>query len=117
MNKIQSLIDDANKGAMAPNTAYEDISQILIAEGIVKDDVLINPDDMLVHPKNRESLRVNAYNVHKNGNQVDVIGVMMKELAESACFEICPLEPMKSDQLTFNQKHVKQAKQFCSACL
>ncbi len=107
--QVQNLIDQANKGEIAPLTAYEDIWVILYDLHICKEAVL-NVDDVACHPCNRERLGLNGYNVHRNGNEVDKVGVDLNELNKAACFELCPLEPKRSSQLQFNARLVQNSK-------
>lgn len=106
---VQSCIDQANKGELAPNTAYEDIWTMLQEKNIVSVKTL-TPEKVACHPSNRGSLGINGYNAHRNGLAVDSAGCDLKELGKAACFERCPLEPMRSFQLDFNQKMITNAK-------
>ena len=66
--------------------------------------------DIMCHTANRGSLGLNGYNVHRNGHEVDKIGVDMKELGKARRFEVCPLEPTKSAQVNFNARIVEKTK-------
>jgi len=106
--KVQSMIDSALKGELAPNTAYENIWEDLLAAQIVKVGVL-NVDEVGCHPCNRGKLGLNGHNVQRNGHEVDKVGVDLNELHKAASFELCPLEPKKSFQLKFNNDLVQNA--------
>ena len=103
VHDVQAIIDDTNRGGIAPNTAYEDISSMLTEHGIVKDKVL-QVDELGVHPSNRGRLGLNGHNVHRNGHGVDRVGCDLKELSKAAAFELCPLQPRRGEQLAFNPK-------------
>ena len=107
---VQDLIDQANNGTLAPNTALEDIAEICLEEGLLKEETF-PVDDFMCHPCNRSKLGLNGSNVHKNGLSVDSVGVDLKELSngKSMAFEVCPLEPAKSFQVQFNRHIIKQA--------
>ena len=106
---IQSILDRANKGEVPPITAYEDIWAILLDQKIVK-EIDLPVDEIGCHPSNRGQLGLNGFNVHRNGREIDLVGVDLNELKKSACFELCPLEPQKSFQIKFNQSLVDKAK-------
>ena len=107
--EVQSIIDKAIKGEMAPNTAFEDIWDVLFSQNIAK---LIDPlvEKVMVHPTNRGGLGVNAYNCHKNGYAVDKAGCDLMMLNKTTVFELCPLDPQKSFQKEFNLKLVENSK-------
>ena len=103
VSKVQKIIDRCTAGALAPNTAYEDICDILYAENLLV-DVQLDVMEVMCHTANRGSLGLNGYNVHRNGAEVDRVGCDPKELNKAACFEVCPLQPMKGEQIAFNEK-------------
>ena len=103
------MLDSANRGEVPPNTVLEDICQILMAKKIVKER-RVQVDEVMIDSANRGTLGVNAHNVHRNGNQVDAVGVDMKELNKSMCFEVVPIEPYKSETIAFNEKQIVKAK-------
>lgn len=107
--EVQWLIELANKGLVAPNTALEDIWELCEKAGIVK-SMMLNTDEIACHPCNRGKLGLNGYNVHRNGREVDRVGVDMKELSKAMAFEMCPLDPMKSFQHAFNARLVQTSK-------
>lgn len=107
--EVQSLIDAANKGDLAPNTALGDIWSILESRNICKEEIL-NVDAIACHPCNRGKLGLNGYNVHKNIHQVDQAGVDINELGKAHAFELCPIDPLKSQQLAFNSRLVDISK-------
>ena len=72
--QVQDIIDSAHGGEVAPLTAYEDVSDILVEEGIAENDVLVMMEEVLVHPKNRSEMGLNGFQTHKNGNDVLVVG-------------------------------------------
>ena len=107
--QVQALIDSANRGESPPNTVLEDICQILTDQKIMK-EMHLNVDEVMIDMTNRGSLGVNAHNVHRNGNQVDAVGVDLKELNKSMCFELVPIEPYKSETLAYNEKQISKGK-------
>ena len=106
---VQQKIDAARRGDIGPNTAFWDIWQILADAGVAKKKRL-HPKQVLCHTANRGTLGINGHNCHRNGNEIDKVGVDMNQLNEAVAFELCPLEPRKSEQLNFNRKIVKQGK-------
>ncbi len=103
VEKVERIIDAANVGDMPPNTAYEDICELLFERGILKEKVL-TVEEVMCHMTNRGTLGLNGHNVHKNGHEVDTVGCDLKELNKAACFEVCPLEPKRSEQFGWNQR-------------
>ena len=75
--QVQALIDSANRGESPPNTVLEDICQILTDQKIMK-EMHLNVDEVMIDMTSRGSFGVNAHNVHRNGNQVDAVGVDLK---------------------------------------
>lgn len=102
VSEIQVIIDDSRNGTLPPNTAYEDISDRLIQEKVVVSEVM-TCDKIMCHPCNRGKMGLNGYNVHRNGSEIDRVGVDLKELNKAACFQICPLEPIRGQQIQWNQ--------------
>ncbi len=109
VDDVQAIIDATNRGEIAPNTAYEDISSMLTEHGIVEDKIL-QVDELGVHPSNRGRLGLNGHNVHRNGHEVDKVGCDLKELSKAAAFELCPLQPRRGEQLAFSQKVIAGSK-------
>jgi hypothetical protein len=99
--EIQGLIDLGRAGKRALNTAYEDISDRLIEEKIVQTR-LLKVEEVMCHQCNRSSMGLNGFNVHKNGFEILTVGCDPKELNKAAAFEICPIEPVKTSQVTWN---------------
>ncbi len=106
---IQDILDKANDHLIAPITAYNDIWDILLEQNIVK-TVTLQVDQMGCHMSNRGTLGLNGHNVHKNGAEVDKVGVDFNELTKAACFQVCPFDPKKSEQIGWNQKLADDAK-------
>ena len=98
-----------NNGEMPTNTAYEDLCELLMQNHLASEQTL-SALKVGCHPCNRGSLGLNGHNVHKNGHSMDQVGVDMKELGTATAFELCPLEPLRSQQLAFNQKLVEAIK-------
>ena len=109
VKKVQDIIDTAHGGEVAPLTAYEDVSDILVEEGIAENDVLVMMEEVLVHPKNRSEMGLNGFQTHKNGNDVLVVGFHDHEVKKAAVFQLSPFEPMRSDQLRFNDLQVERS--------
>ena len=71
--------------------------EFLMENGIGR-DVVMKPEELLVHPSNRGGLLVNAFNSHKNGSMVRRVGANKKELHGAVCMEMSP-DPMKRQDL------------------
>ena len=110
VKEIQDTIDATLAGKAAPITVFDDIVERGVVLGFVKQNVHLNPDDLLCHPCNRGTLGVNGWNAQKNGNEIAKAGVTMRELNGSCCFQICPYEPKQTQQYDFNQKIIYQSK-------
>ena len=103
VDKIDSLIAGAIGGGEAPITAFENISDELMMLGHVKKRML-QVDEVACHPCNRGTLGLNGHNCHKNGNEIDKVGVDLLELKKAVCFEMSGLPEKKAQQIKFNQK-------------
>ena len=108
--QVQGIIDQCNGGSLPLNTGYEDICDILFSQKILVERQLL-PMEVFVHPSNRGKTSVNAYNVHRNGANIMLVGTDPKELHKSAAFQIAPMDPQRSHQLLFNRKLVEEANQ------
>ena len=108
VDQVQAIIDGVNQGKVAPLSGYNDIADILKAQNIAKVQNLA-VDAVLCHPSNRDTLGLNAWNVHRNGHMISQVGCDMNELQKAACFELCPLNPKKGEQIAWNEKMVASA--------
>jgi hypothetical protein len=106
---VQGLIDKVLSGNMAPKTALKDILEHLSEHNIVLQQKL-TVEQVMVHPANRGGLGLNAYNAHANGEKILDIGVDEEELEKAMAFQRMPLEPLRSEQLAFNQRLVDSSK-------
>ena len=67
--KVQGMIDEANKGVLAPNTALEDIWAYLLDAKVVK-TMHLQVDEVGCHPGNRGKLGLNPHNVRRNAERL-----------------------------------------------
>ncbi len=109
VREVQGMIDQWSKGELAPNTANEDIWDILVSNELGKVK-LLHTDEVMCHMANRGTLGLNGHNVHRNGNDIDAVGCDPKLLNSAAAFEVCPFEPLRSQQFVYNRQLVAQAK-------
>ena len=65
--------------------------------------------ELLVHPRNRSGLGVNAFNAHANLAVIKAVGADRKELKKATAFELCPLGDTQQAQLAFNHRLVEQS--------
>ena len=105
---VQSIIDDAYKGNVAPLSAVYGIFEMLVANGNAK-KVRVHPSEVAVHPSNRGTFGLNGYNCHRNGNEIDVVGCDVNELSKAMAFEISGLPADRARQLAFSKKVVDGA--------
>ena len=101
--QVQTVIDDAYKGDVAPLSAVYDIFETLLAKGHAK-KVRLHPSEVGVHPSNRGTFGLNGYNCHRNGNEIDVVGCDVNELSKAMAFEVSGLPADRAKQLAFNKK-------------
>ena len=103
VDEIDKEIGSSIKGSEAPITVFENICDKLISLGIVKRRVL-KVDEVACHPCNRGTLGLNGHNCHRNGNEIDKVGVDLNELTKAACFEMSGLPHQRAEQIKFNQR-------------
>ena len=100
VESIDKQIESSISGGMAPITVFENICDELIHLGIVKRRVL-QVDEVACHPCNRGTLGLNGHDCHRNGNEIDKVGVDFLELKKAACFEVSGLPEKRAEQITF----------------
>ena len=113
VKQVQDIIDMNIKGEIGPNTALWDIWDILASlsgAGAKAKKIVLRCEQVACHPSNRGTFGLNGYNCHKNGNEIDKVGTDLNELNKAMCFQICPLDPNKSNVIFFNKKVINQAK-------
>ena len=111
VNQVQEIIDKNLKGEIGPNTALWDIWEILASQKTPRaKKIVLRCGQVACHPSNRGTFGLNGYNCHKNGNEIDKVGVDLNMLNMAMCFQLCPIDPNKTNALVFNRKVIKQAK-------
>ena len=65
--------------------------------------------ELLVHPKNRGGLGLNAHNVHQTLQDVKWAGADTDHLRKATAFEMYPIGPEKDAQLEFNSRLITLA--------
>ena len=111
VDQVQAIIDSNLKGEVGPNTALWDIWDILAAQKTGRaQKTRLRCEQVGVHPSNRGTFGLNGWNCHRNGNEIDKVGTDLNMLNMAMCFQICPLDPKKSEILAFNRKVIKQSK-------
>ena len=65
--------------------------------------------EVLVSPKNRDGLGLNAYNVHECLATVLAIGTGHEHLREATAFEMCAVGGLRDEQITFNRQLISAA--------
>ena len=93
MEKGRKILDSDDEIGIIKDNFLE----LLMENGIGR-DVVMKPEEVLVHPSNRGGLLVNAYNAHKNGSMVRRVGANKKELHGAVCMEMSP-DPTKRQDL------------------
>ena len=106
---IGSRIEQHREGQLGPITAWKDCLERLFSENVAKNMICMS-EEFIIHPKNRSGLGVNAYNVHRVGAMLKKIGVDISELEKAVAFERMPMEPMRSNQVAFNEKLISASK-------
>ena len=73
--RITKELDDKMQVLLHPpsstgaNTQWKEILQLLTANGLSY-VAKLHPDELLVHPENRNRLGLNYHNAHKNGDKI-----------------------------------------------
>ena len=106
---VQSILDNARTGQVAPGTAWQDIRDILLKHNIAR-TTMVHPDQVMIHPSNRGGLGVNAYNVHSNGAKIKSQGVVSSELEKAVVVEASPAPDTKAAQVAFNTNLINRSK-------
>ena len=89
MEKGRKILDSDDEIGIIKDNFLE-----LLMENGVGREVVMKPEELLVHPSNRGGLLVNAFNSHKNGSMVRRVGANKKELHGAVCMEMSP-DPKK----------------------
>ena len=71
--------------------------------------LLLSPSLILCHPNNRSKLGLNAFEVHRVGQKVVVIGFSREELRGAVCIEMMPDSEKNMAQLKFNEELVSKS--------
>ena len=61
-------------------------------------DEVLHTDVVLVHPKNRNALLVNAFDAHRNGAKIKHAGANTAELHNAVCIDMHP-DPVKREAI------------------
>ena len=104
VKQVQALIDGVLSGDPVL-TNYKKIMHLLRSAGIAYDMELM-PSMILVSPKNRGGLGINAHDVHKKGAMIVKVGADKSKLHEAVCFEMHADPAMREVQYSFNRKMV-----------
>ena len=97
------------KEMLGPTLHFWDIWNILEKNDGAK-IVKLHSKRVVTHPSNRGTLGLNGHNCHRNGREIDKVGIDLNELNKACAFEMCPFEPKRSEQINFNKKVIAQAK-------
>jgi len=104
------FIDKGTENLTQPNLGPLERWNLFVAhcfEAHVAYITILNVDTLLVHPKNRGGLGLNAFNVHKNGVVIVTIGCDADALRKSVCWEM-PVDPAsRSKVIKFNEKLIE----------
>ena len=103
-----SKINEIRQSKVGTLTKWNDILKILVVAKIAYSrHVKIN--ELLVHPKNRGGLGLNAHNVHQTMQDVKTAGADTDHLRKATAFEMYPMGPEKEAQLEFNSRLITLA--------
>ena len=113
---MEKAIDELLRGVSkeAPMVTWTAVMAQLDQHGVIY-RVVIDPNDLLVHPENRGKLPLNPYNCHGNGARIKKAGADPLLLNRSTCFEIHPTNPLKEQQMDFNRDVVARSNQTLAA--
>ena len=107
ISKINAILGLEAHGA-APITTWNDVRDVLIAEGICYKQK-IHTRNMLIHSSNRGTLGVNAHQAHRNGQTILKIGGDLDKLSNSCCFELPQDLDDRQRLIDFNHANVERA--------
>lgn len=102
VRKIQAILEQ-DSTTVGPITQWGQVLELLQEAKIAYEVDEVNPTLLLVHPDNRSKLGVNAFNAHRVGAYIKRVGADPQELKKATAFELCPLEPKRSQQIEFNR--------------
>ena len=104
--QVVALLEDKKA---APLTRWTAIVDLFKKHSLVY-DMKIDPAAVLVHPKNRAKLGINAHNSHKLGSKIKKCGADFKMLANATVIEMAPPgTPARLEQLAFNESLITHA--------
>jgi hypothetical protein len=102
--EVQHLIDDSE---LAPNVKWGMVQAVLSREKILYKVEHVDPSSFLVHKCNRGKLGINAFEAHKHGHNIKLVGGCSAKLQESTAFELSPMLQERESQLKFNKRLVE----------
>ena len=105
--EVQAVLDLGS--AAGPLTKWNKVLDILKDAKVAYSSTNISPQEFLVHPYNRSRLGVNAFTSHRNGAKIKRVGADLAELSKATAFELMPVDPGRSAQLSFNESLVKKS--------
>ena len=88
-------------------TIVKTIRQVFRKENISYKITKLATRQLLVHPKNRGGLLVNAFNSHRNGSNIQRCGADTAELHSAVCFEMNPDPIKRKDDIALNGNQTK----------
>ena len=101
------IADERVKGVV---NKWSDIDAALERHGYIYVAKNVSIDHVLTHADNRSKLMLSPTGAHSTGAFIKGVGVKKALLEENAlAFELCPMEPAKSFQLTKNTDLVSQS--------
>ena len=106
--KVKAILDQDSK-SVGPITQWGLALEALREARIAYEVDEVNPSLLMVHPDNRSKLGVNAFNAHRVGAYIKRVGADMQELKKATAFELCALEPKRSEQIEFNRALVERS--------
>ena len=107
IKNVQLMID--NETRTGPRAAWKAICEVLDAEGITYFLHNVNVDDIIVHPKNRGGLGLNAFNVQSNFEKIKRVGADKRLLQDAAAMEMPPLGAAREEAFEFNRRLVARS--------
>ena len=84
-------------------TRYQQTIDNLKANHLVQ-TLVLKPCQILVHPDNRSTLKLNSFNMHRLGAKIKSVGASHEELAGAVCIEMATNAEARSKQLLSNKK-------------
>jgi hypothetical protein len=104
VSDVQQIIDSWDTGVTGVSDAFNEVMNKLNA---IIYNCTLKPEEVMVHPANRDGLGINSYDCHESGAIIVQAGFNFNEVdGKAAAFELCPFGDRKDKACAFNDNMI-----------